>query len=1290
MRNQNKLNKSLFNAIANNNEKLVKDLIAKGADVNSAQKYNIYAVYTCLNKAISEGLIEIAEILINAGADVYAPSYIFNDKTGLSYLISAAACAKKNRLDAIKLIIRHSPDLLLEEASGALFMLSALNKKDDYKTQLDCCKELLKLNIDLNYVGTCEATALFRAAISGNIELTRLLIEHGADKNLASCFALDDYADIELISEKKKGLINHEAYVMYHAAFYNNINLLEKMVKYGFSLNTLVVDSLKSVYIPLKGAHNLSTRKWMFKNGATSSFIIDSVPNALCKAARGNETFSLKELLALGINPNQRWIDYPKATALHTAVSWFYLKVEKTQILLEAGADVHAVDLLKRSAMHYSVSEKAYEDIKLAIVDEEEILQIINLLVDKGISCNVVDVIGNTPLHIAAMNGHGPLILERLIELGNDINQKNHYGETALTLAAVNNRNIAVKYLLTKETKPDFASSVYLNKSSNILQKIENMDSADICDSEYNSLLHYAVKKGSLSIVKKLIEKGVNINAFNKFNKTALDTAHIENQKPIAEYLELKGARLYKDLLDNHLNPMYGYWIPKKDGEIIINYSLKGDLSNSYKINLSFYKAFELSDAQRKLFLQAFDYISSILKIKFIEVINKDEVDLVIGQSFDETVNLVEFENIGDYLSRAFITINKFDFNDSKIKYYPNCSFVRIIKYIGRVLGLSLSVNNSLEIGLPDEDYNKEFSENHLINLTSRYHFVGKYSENELKPKIEINYNSSESLELNTAIKNNDFHQVKKLIEKGVDVNKPIRLEEGDFAYPLSEAVMIKNEHIVKLLIDSGAKVNVIRNKSSTILIDACFVGARNIVNLLLKFGADPNLYADVNTDTIGIPLFVAIDKNHVDICKALIEAGADTNIALSWQWLGRNLVSMSAIYGNVDIVKLFYSENAELDLAAAFMLNKEDKISEIINKENIPKGKLEDLLQEAVDKNNLTLTEALLEFKVEASIGNLYTAVEDDKIELIEIIASKVKNINQYISQETVLHFAAKCKNEKIISILLRNGADPNIRNMDSQNILHLVMFNDNYINLNSIIKYGPEINAIDKNGNTPLHLAASTNYFSKYAEILTLSGANVNSINEDFKTVLHLAIENDWEGWIVDLFNNSKGDLNPQLKEPMYFSYIDFALNIANYKVIPALLAHGVKYNIISALKLGLRGKAQKMLLKNDGIFVLDSTRNTAIHVAAARGYLDLLVELVLKGIEVNALNRKNQTALDMAKEAYPYEENNPIIIYLTSMGAITGEEITGLNKLCKTRQQNESDESKVIDFFTRRVLQ
>lgn len=173
--NQGKLNESLFKAISKNDKKLVKDLIAQGADVNSTQNDLGYALCTCLYKALNEGYIEIAEILVKAGADVNVPAYRFADKSSPSYPIMTAMCSKNNEVSAIKLVIKYTKDLAQKDGNDALVIVCGSKKDGDYRIQLNCCKELLNSNIDINYTSLMGETALDIAVMEKHKDIAEYL-----------------------------------------------------------------------------------------------------------------------------------------------------------------------------------------------------------------------------------------------------------------------------------------------------------------------------------------------------------------------------------------------------------------------------------------------------------------------------------------------------------------------------------------------------------------------------------------------------------------------------------------------------------------------------------------------------------------------------------------------------------------------------------------------------------------------------------------------------------------------------------------------------------------------------------------------------------------------------------------------------------------------------------------------------------------------------------------------------------------------------------------------------------
>ncbi len=87
------------------------------------------------------------------------------------------------------------------------------------------------------------------------------------------------------------------------------------------------------------------------------------------------------------------------------------------------------------------VAQKLFEACKRGQI------QAIRWLLQNGANVNYLDAQGNTPLMVAAWEGHGNLV-DLLIKCGAVVNGKNRFGFTALVLAVHYQREAIVKRLL--------------------------------------------------------------------------------------------------------------------------------------------------------------------------------------------------------------------------------------------------------------------------------------------------------------------------------------------------------------------------------------------------------------------------------------------------------------------------------------------------------------------------------------------------------------------------------------------------------------------------------------------------------------------------------------------------------------------------------------------------------------------------------------------------------------------------------------------------------------------------
>lgn len=118
------------------------------------------------------------------------------------------------------------------------------------------------------------------------------------------------------------------------------------------------------------------------------------------------------------------------------------------------------------------------------------------------------------------------------------------------------------------------------------------------------------------------------------------------------------------------------------------------------------------------------------------------------------------------------------------------------------------------------------------------------------------------------ALYGDDPHELRRLIDRGVDVNQPDRGETGPIY------LLAGNAEKARLLLEAGADPNAQSPEGTALGFAACW-GMDDSVQVLLAHGADPNLVDGENTFPTT-PLMWAAGKGDVEVARLLLEHGAD------------------------------------------------------------------------------------------------------------------------------------------------------------------------------------------------------------------------------------------------------------------------------------------------------------------------------------------------------------------------------------------------------------------------------
>ncbi len=133
---------------------------------------------------------------------------------------------------------------------------------------------------------------------------------------------------------------------------------------------------------------------------------------------------------------NDKWAG---ATAIHAATRSEINPIEKIRLLIDAGADINAIDEVG--------------DTALMIATKKGNLELIEPVIKAGANINTFNKNGNTALIVATKNGDQDLA-KYLVKAGADINAVDKNGDTALIIAKKNDNQELSEYLIKASANP--------------------------------------------------------------------------------------------------------------------------------------------------------------------------------------------------------------------------------------------------------------------------------------------------------------------------------------------------------------------------------------------------------------------------------------------------------------------------------------------------------------------------------------------------------------------------------------------------------------------------------------------------------------------------------------------------------------------------------------------------------------------------------------------------------------------------------------------------------------------
>ena len=229
-----------------------------------------------------------------------------------------------------------------------------------------------------------------------------------------------------------------------------------------------------------------------------------------------------KELHDIDTNPLLGSTFYYFTSSKSDAVPLYYASLCGFQDLVE--------HLIIKYPQHVDIHGGYYATPLVAALAGEH-FQIAKILRDNGAHPNIRRFGGGSPLHSAVFYGHLQMV-QVLIEYKADVNARTDAGKTPLHFFPI---RFFGRSLLT----PSHISRLH----NVVLFLLEHGADVNARDKDLSTLLHIAVQKGWVEVVRVLLEHGASAGAEDTWGRTPYQLASLEGHSDVIKLLSEYGAK---------------------------------------------------------------------------------------------------------------------------------------------------------------------------------------------------------------------------------------------------------------------------------------------------------------------------------------------------------------------------------------------------------------------------------------------------------------------------------------------------------------------------------------------------------------------------------------------------------------------------------------------------------------------------------------------------------------------------------------------------------------------------
>ncbi|CAL4080805.1 unnamed protein product, partial [Meganyctiphanes norvegica] len=960
---------------------------------------------TALHEAVMFNRVNIAGVLLQNNATVGLRNRDRNNALNLAM--------DKNYDDLIRLLEEyHLMDAVREE------------HVTDLRLFLD--------NIDINYaLPDSGNTALHVAAIHNKPMSARMLLDHNPDiykLNNKGHTPLQTAVQVDAKDVIHILLMARSEDMEEHSAMDSDERKLLNGVRKGQLEDVSSTLDKVGVNTPIQPGGNTALHyAAIFGQSEIANYLIDNQANVDAQDNYGNSPLHdaaihdrpelAKLLLTRKAEKNIKniWNENPLMTCTW-ANSPHVLK-----ILLEKKADPSLPNDKGQKPREVAMDQDHYEIVRLLDGSGEDLIAGVRLGVLEEVQ-RVIALVninyagppnGNTALHEAAINDKAE-IADTLLENGALRDIVNNDGNTALHLAAENNVTDMVTYLIKHDAKIDLQNKkgktalqtakdfkqwtvmrliqgqgydlIGAVREGNIEKVQEIIPKVDLNfqgPPDDNTAVHEAVIHNRPDILALLMEKGADVEIWNKIGNSVLHKAAIHNQVDMAKVLISHGASAI--LLNDRGNAPLHEAAIENNAEMVtylIEHGAPIDEFN-YNKDTPILKAVRFQSAEVVKILLSHNASFNIRDVHF-----QTPFELAQWKRAPKIIEMLAEYNMMQAIQEGNV------FNAQKYMEFINVNFTTESK------GLSplhkAAIHNRPEIA---EMLIRNFAYVDIKNIhgSTPLHDAAVHNSGEVS-KVLLYYNASTDIEnewgntaLQTAMEFNANYVVLALMldrtntkddnTDGEDVNKDLlwAVRKGDitevkqylsnvdinYSGPpddntgIHEAAIHDQLEIAQLLIERGINVDGLNTWGLTPLHDTAIHNSHRVAQVLIQQGAALNV---VEKKWGNSPLMTAAWSNATDVFLVLMEAGADMDIKDSD---GSTALQLAELRGHHKIVRLIKGKGKDLigeiqnqNVVAVERILADDDVD--INYAAPPEGNT--ALHEAAALDNVDITNILIQ----------------------------------------------------------------------------------------------------------------------------------------------------------------------------------------------------------------------------------------------------------------------------------------------------------------------------------------